>query len=270
VRTVVVTIVHGRDEHLRRQREGLGRSTTRPAAHVVVRMDDLRGGPGVPAVVPTRWVDLPSDSRGLPLAAARNRGAAEAAGLGADLLVFLDVDCVPGPELVAQYETAARRAPDAVASGPVTYLPPPGPGGYDLGRLTADPHPARPVPADVPVTVDQRHELFWSLSFAVTPDGWARVGGFDEAYVGYGAEDTDFGQRARRAGLSMAWVRDAHAYHQHHPVSSPPVEHLDDILRNARTFHDRWGWWPMRGWLERFRDLGLVRHGPAGWERVPA
>jgi len=50
--------------------------------------------------------------------------------------------------------------------------------------------------------------------------------------------------------LGLGWVGGARAYHQHHPVSSPPVEHLDDILRNGRLFHERWGEWPMTGWLE--------------------
>jgi hypothetical protein len=36
------------------------------------------------------------------------------------------------------------------------------------------------------------------------------------------------------------------------------VGHLDDILRNAAIFHDRWGWWPMQGWLAAFEARGLV------------
>ena len=59
----------------------------------------------------------------------------------------------------------------------------------------------------------------------------------------------------------------ARAYHQHHPVSSPPVEHLDDILRNGRLFHERWGEWPMAGWLEEFERRGLVRREDGHWTR---
>lgn len=93
------------------------------------------------------------------------------------------------------------------------------------------------------------------------PMAWppfTRSGGFHEAYVGYGGEDTDFGQCAKTAGLDMHWVGGATAYHQHHPVSDPPVEHLADILRNGQIFADRWGRWPMRGWLEAFELEGLV------------
>ena len=51
----------------------------------------------------------------------------------------------------------------------------------------------------------------------------------------------------------------AAAYHQWHLTQSPPVRHLDDIVRNAAIFADRWGWWPMQGWLGAFAQQGLVR-----------
>jgi N-acetylglucosaminyl-diphospho-decaprenol L-rhamnosyltransferase len=48
------------------------------------------------------------------------------------------------------------------------------------------------------------------------------------------------------------------------------VEHLDDILRNGRLFHERWGEWPMAGWLEEFEQRGLVRRVNGHWEREPS
>jgi N-acetylglucosaminyl-diphospho-decaprenol L-rhamnosyltransferase len=198
---------------------------------------------------------------GLPLARARNLGAEAAIADGADLLIFLDVDCVPAAELVGAYEQAASIHEDDLLCGPVAYLPPAPTDGYDLDRLDqlAQPHPARPCPPPGHTTRDaEHHELFWSLSFAVTPQSWQRVGGFHEGYTGYGAEDTDFGYTARAAGLLLAWVGGARAFHQHHPVSTPPVEHLADIVRNANVFHARWGVWPMGGWLTEFQRLGLV------------
>src|SRR5690606_24807597 len=105
------------------------------------------------------------------------------------------------------------------------YLPEPGPEGYDVERLEQRvvPHPARPFPADHETVVNGAHELFWSLSFGVRAAAWRRIGGFYAAYRGYGGEDADFGQCAARASVPMAWVGGAHAFHQHHPVSEPPV-----------------------------------------------
>ena len=44
------------------------------------------------------------------------------------------------------------------------------------------------------VRVAEDLRLFWSLSFALDAGDWDALGGFCEDYVGYGGEDTDFGQ----------------------------------------------------------------------------
>ena len=123
-------------------------------------------------------------------------------------------------------------------------------------------HGFRPRPADGAVEAGP-HELFWSLSFAATSALWQHVGGFDEGYSGYGGEDTDFGLVARDRGVDVLWVGGATAYHQHHPTADPPVQHLDDILANGARFARRWGFWPMRGWLDAFEQRGLVTLDPA-------
>jgi hypothetical protein len=47
------------------------------------------------------------------------------------------------------------------------------------------------------------------------------------------------------------------------------VRHLDDILRNGALFAERWGWWPMQGWLDEFQSMGLVRSdGRGGYRRA--
>lgn len=270
MRIAVVTIVRGRHEHLALQQRGLAASQRRADHRVVVAMDDpalgerLRGSTPEPEVVHVEATGL-----GLPLARARNLGARRAIDGGADGLVFLDVDCVPSPLLVGTYEQALAdpRTSADLLCGPVTYLPPPPAGGYDLAALgaMAAPHEARPSPPAGEVDRGHdRYELFWSLSFAVSAQTWGRIGGFEESYVGYGGEDTDFAVKAERAGVALAWVGGADAYHQHHRVSRPPVEHVDDIVRNASIFHRRWGTWPMRGWLDAFVERGLVTCSPDG------
>jgi N-acetylglucosaminyl-diphospho-decaprenol L-rhamnosyltransferase len=257
----VVTVAHGRHDHLRAQHETLARSMYRPDLYIVVAMGD----PDIETLLPVselrlRVLPTDADPRGLPLAAARNRGMDLACAMGCDVLIGLDVDCLAGPDLVAAYDAVVQADPDCIWSGPVTYLDPPSPDGYPLDRLDEldSPHPARPAPAPGEVSYGGDPALFWSLSYGLSAATWRRIGGFDEQYVGYGAEDTDFGRRAEAAGLEMAWVGAARAYHQHHPVSRPPVEHLDDILRNGRVYRDRWGEWPMRGWLDEFERRGLV------------
>jgi hypothetical protein len=57
-------------------------------------------------------------------------------------------------------------------------------------------------------------------------------------------------------------MRRADPYRQRHPVSDPPIEHLEVIVSNAHIFHARWGRWPMPGWFDALeRSLVLTRRG---------
>ena len=273
----VITIVSGRHAHLRRQLAAVALLDPAPMLHVVVGMGD----PELPGVLAsggargTRLVEQPTGSR-VPLAAARNRGVAEASAQGASGVVLLDVDCIPEPSLVGDYAealTAVRSHPGpSVVSGRVRYLPE----GmteeqYSLGALETlgTDNPLRVVPdTDTPVAGDPH--MLWSLNLGVSIADWDLIGGFDERYEGYGGEDTDFGQRLQRAGGTMWWTRGAGAFHQWHPVSRPPVEHIADIVTNANLFHSTWGWYPMGGWLEEFERRGLLGRGPDGWRLAEA
>ncbi|WP_341244505.1 galactosyltransferase-related protein [Rhodococcus sp. KRD162] len=271
MKVIAVTVVSGRHDHLAAQVRGLQNSTVEPAEHVVVSMGDndiadVLARSGSRAVC----VEMPAENP-LPLARARNIGAAAAVERGAELLVFLDVDCIPGPELIERYHCAATTLGNrgALLCGPVTYLKDADVGteGAALALLTA-PHPARPNPPVGTVEFGENFDLFWSLSFAIDSATWSELGGFCEAYTGYGGEDTDFAATAEASGIGLRWVGGAHAYHQFHPVSDPPVEHIDDIVLNARTFFHRWGRWPMIGWLDAFAARGLVEFDGAGIRRT--
>lgn len=262
MKTAVITTVRGRSAHLRNQLRGLACSTQLADMHIVVALEDPRvagivADEGSPASVVELDVAEP-----IPVAHGRNHGAAVALKKSAELLIFLDVDCIPGRDLVARYHHTADQPQhaNALLCGPVTYLPPPGPRGYSLAELRAQvkPHPARPHPGDGEVLATTEYSLFWSLSFAVTATTWKTIGGFCERYRGYGGEDTDFGQCAAAQGVWMRWVGGAHAFHQFHPTTDPPYQHVDDIVRNAAIFHDRWGWWPMQGWLAVFEASGVI------------
>lgn len=70
--------------------------------------------------------------------------------------------------------------------------------------------------------------------------------------------------------MRLDWTGGADAYHQFHPAGDPPVEHLADILVNARVFVERWGWWPMEGWLTAFQRRGLAHLDEQhGWRPGP-
>lgn len=248
----VITLVKDRAAHLDRLIAGVARSEKQPKELIVVDMSDQPVS--LPAIhIP--MVNIRLSSAGLPLAAARNRGAEASSGTH---LLFLDIDCIPMANLVANMDEALARE-DALICAEVRYLGPEARAREDDTTLHAASvtHPHRYFP-----TCGLRREnnagLFWSLLFGIRRSTFAKLGGFDGGYEGYGAEDTDFGFRADEAGLPLMFMGGTGGFHQYHGVIDPPLQHLPDIVRNANRFFGRWGLWPMEGWLAAFEALGLV------------
>ena len=185
-----------------------------------------------------------------------------------DVLVFLDVDVVPDRLLVQRYvEALATVDRPTILCGPVAYLPA---GVTDPAEFGRHPfHAARPVPADGEMVPFDDLGLFWSLSFAADRDTWRTVHGFDEGYVGYGAEDTDFAHRADAAGVALPGSAARRGTTSTTRSPSRPSSTSTTSSCNGARFAARWGTWPMTGWLEAFEERGLVRrdeHG--GWVKA--
>lgn len=255
----VLTLVKDRQAHLVNFVEGLNRSKSVPLKLIIVDMSDVPVS-RVDTHIPTIVLHLPGE--GLPLAKARNLAARHATG---EYLLFLDVDCIPSRDLIPAM-TQALRDTDAIVCAEILYL---AAGDVDSSWTQEDlarrgkPHPARPFVSDG-LTVEQNAGLFWSLAFGIRKATFAALGGFDESFVGYGGEDTDFGFRARDAGLPLLFMGGAGAFHQHHDVFRPPLQHFDDIVRNAKTFYRRWQFWPMEGWLAEFETMALIERTSNG------
>jgi hypothetical protein len=249
----VLTLVKNREPHLLRQIEGLHRSLVRPGELIIVKMG-YEPLPLPAAEFPVHVLELASD--GLPLAQARNLAAARA---GFEKLLFLDIDCIPMRGLLGAIDNALAGA-DRLICAEVRYL-----AADDLGAdwdeddllRKAAPHPVRNFP-EYGLVPETNYGLFWSLAFAIRRDRFRALGGFDERFAGYGAEDTEFAFRARDAGIGLGFLGNAVALHQHHAVYDPPLQHFADIALNAQRFFDLRGGWPMPGWLDAFEAMGLI------------
>ncbi|UPG74106.1 galactosyltransferase-related protein [Roseomonas gilardii subsp. gilardii] len=255
----------GRRGHLLNLLEGLSRGTRLPEECILVDMDET---PAPLPSLPFPLHHLHHPSCGLPLAEARNRAARTARQ---PVLVFLDVDCIPATGLV---EALARDAlaHDALICCEIRYLPAGATSGdsdWEESGLLARGlrHTVRHFP-ESGIRPEPNTGLFWSLCFAIRRETFLRLGGFDEGYAGYGAEDTDFAFRARDAGVGLLFTASTLAFHQHHTVYDPPLQHFGDILRNAERFRERHGFWPMDGWLADFARLGLIEPPGPGPLRV--
>ncbi|MEO9593977.1 glycosyltransferase family 2 protein [Rhodopirellula bahusiensis] len=256
----VLTIVRGRQAHLENQLKGLLQSQVLPHEWIVVGMNqevEISDGERFP--IRTSSVDHATEP--LPLALARNHAASLCQSDG---MIFLDVDCIPSPSLIGKM-TDALQDEERLWMGRPRYLPAGATEQHwqadELPRLAVD-HPLQPSLEGEDRLASKRYELFWSLCFAISRSSFETIGGFDESFDGYGGEDTDFSFSAREAGVPFGFLN-AVAYHQHHAVCKPPLNHLQPIVQNAERFKSKWGVWPMESWLKAFAERELIEFHPA-------
>lgn len=257
----VCTIVKGRDQQLRNLIWGLQKNFEFPQELVIVSMNEA-----APKKLPVcdfevKTVELNDETNKLPLAAARNLAAQTATS---DRLVFLDVDCIPRPCHLKWMNNFLDET-GGLVMGEVRYLP-----KQPLDRLqdlkllekTAEPHPRRPFVAKGGLLSTHDYHYFWSLNFGLDRSTFNKIGGFDEQFTGYGGEDTDFAFQARHQRIPFH-LGGAIAYHQYHPSYQPPLQHFDDIIKNAQIFRQKWGKWCMESWLQAFAEAGYIE-----WEEA--
>lgn len=179
--------------------------------HEILAIDDgSTDGSGEVALaaqgpVPVRVIRQPN--RGL--AAARNAGAGAARG---EVLLFLDPDVWAEPGLVAAHLRHYQRTDVLLAV---------------QGRTVADPTtlttPFMRTSAGLLPDLSFRRKTDLSpfhvvgRNLSVRRDGFAAVGGFDEAFTGYGWEDIEFALRLRHAGGRIILEPAAAGVH-HHPL----------------------------------------------------
>lgn len=245
----IVTIVKGRRKQLANLLDAVKASTILPYDIQVVCMDNLEG-----IVTPDGLnvnIHLIEETHELPLAAARNLGIT---ATKTDNVIFIDVDCIVSPTLFANLLMVLEA--ETIISAYPLYLPVvPDTGNYGNLKHKAVTHPARErIPVGQPVDPLQ----FWSLIFAIRKQTFERINGFDESFVGYGAEDTDFAMMFHKADVKLIFIRD-YVLHQYHDKHDPPVNHFDSIIENATRYWQKWDVMPMQRWLKAFEDMGLIK-----------
>jgi predicted glycosyltransferase involved in capsule biosynthesis len=155
---------------------------------------------------------------GFTASRARNRGVAASVGT---YLIFLDGDCVPGPDFVAQHRRLAQ--PGCLLNGSRVLLSPaftqqivqsPEPIGalherglgYWLvkrarGHINKLSHMVRGPDGNFRI----QSSFYWrgirSCNMSLARSDFLAVDGFDESFAGWGHEDADFVLRLHHAGI---------------------------------------------------------------------
>ena len=251
----VCTIYANRKSQLQNLVQGLANSSLSPDRLVVACMNDRL--PQLPQTsFPIESATVTTEDSRLPLAAARNKAAELATG---DKLVFLDVDCICDRQMLEIFNYHLDRE-EAIYAGSVRYLA----SNWQQEDWTLDSlykesslHQLQGKEVRENDRVTHPYELFWSLCLGITKKTFKSMGGFDTAYTGYGGEDTDFAFKARSQNIPLYKIS-ALAYHQFHSSYAPPLNHLAEIVDNARVFNRKWNIMPMEKWLRQFADMGYI------------
>ena len=163
--------------------------------------------------IPVTWIFVPQN-RGL--AAARNRGAAEAGG---KLLLFLDDDATVNPDWIGlhrkYHQAASPGVPRVVMGGVVhVYAQPPGSPTERMlrqQRWQPDERYAEGV-RSLAVESGQNLEGYCGFNCSIRKDVFFECGGFDDAMRPVD-EEMELGHRLHRSGLETVVALDAVAYH---------------------------------------------------------
>lgn len=218
-----------------------------PGRFEVVVADD--GSPVPPEVgghpFAVRVVRQPDE--GFRAAAARNLGAAHT---DAPVLCFLDGDTLPTPgyltALASAVEAGDERGVLAVGRRRHAEL-----GAHEredvLRFLRGEPAPVSVLPEpqwlargyaesdDLASADEGAFRLVISAVLATDAGLFARIGGFDEDFVGYGGEDWDLAHRAWLAGAALRHVPGAVAWHDGPDAGGRAPDHLAKTVETLRV-----------------------------------
>jgi GT2 family glycosyltransferase len=173
--------------------------------------------------------------------AARNQGIALAQG---ELILLLDDDCLVREDWVRSHVWRHARDPRYVVAGSVRRIVYQGePQFWDL-----PPAPGVHEHRTFEFRTEQwcRDTPPWNLApcsnnASVPRAALLEVGGYDEAYRGWGVDDVDLTYRLMRSGLSLLMDAGPVVHHQEHPWC--PRAREEQETRNLWVFAQRHGFW---------------------------
>lgn len=174
------------------------------------------------------------------LAQARNVGLRESSG---QYCIISDCDTIPHPTVVETFNKYVRD--DRVLIGVRKRIPinlvPKIPETKDLETLVGsiDERLSNKITSVLFNRLKDRADgwdLCWGCLFCAPLNKMKELGGFDEKFVGWGAEDTDMAERlVRGVGCLTYSLPEAFVYHQDHLPRDPFPYKADKVLAEIRA-----------------------------------
>ncbi len=178
-----------------------------------------------PRATPLNLRVMRQERRGFGIARARNTGARAAAH---DILLFLDSDMLVEADWIAVHARWHHVVSDVLTLGSFSHV-----AVDDLDAETircragslqdlfsdrpADPHPIEGLMRRTDDLTTRADDIFHAMAggnFGIGKSFYRLVGGSDESFARWGAEDTELAYRAYTRGGLLVPVRDAFAWHQ--------------------------------------------------------
>lgn len=255
----VVVPTYNRSDLLGKTLQSLVASTSSRADFEVVVVDDGSSDETFQTVKTfeksfnLKYVYQPDD--GYRVAKARNQGLALAEG---EVCIFLDSGVAAATDMIQNHLASHATGRSALTIGYVFGFTN---SDENAGRLTlalgdtygsaADMEAA--LGADFP---DIREALYrqcendlellpapwamaWTCNISIERNAYEQFGGFDEAYVSWGAEDVDFALKFHRGGVKIQLCRGASAIHLPHPKSY--TDNARTVTSNKDRLHAKYG-----------------------------
>ncbi len=191
------------------------------------------------------------EDEGFRPATSRNEGAAAATG---DVLVFLDGDMIPDPSWLEHHMRWHHVTDDAMVLGFRHHvddswltedLVRQAQGSGGLASVVADRTVERPEwiefhmlrTKDLTTADTDLFRVVTSGNVSVRRETFDRIGGFDDSFIRWGHEDTEFGYRGWVSGALLIPERGAHCWHQGLGTSPDPDERTAQRQQAKKLAH---------------------------------
>jgi GT2 family glycosyltransferase len=233
--TIAIPTFNRKDILIKAIHAHLAQSALDQIEEILIVDDGSTDGTEAPVAALARQSAVPFVYRNQPnrgQGAARNLAIREARG---EILLFMDDDIIPGPDLLAEHLHWHDRYPDSVSAvlGFVTWSPEVRPTPF-MNWMGLDGPLFEYGHFTVGAEVDFRS--FYTCNLSLKTNFLREGAGFDEEFTGYGWEDIELGYRLQKRGMRLRYNQAAIGYHYKRMTFADACRRAETVARSFPIF----------------------------------